>query len=82
MWKSFVESQWGQAALAFARMFAVTLVACWVNADMPIREFILDDLYGWLELSVQAAAGLVIANTLGPWEKRYGKRRVSGEATQ
>lgn len=72
MWKTFVESPWGQAALAFGRMFTVTLVAQWVNAGLPISTFEVAAFLGWLELAAQTGAGLVIANYLGPWEERYG----------
>jgi hypothetical protein len=75
--QTFLESATGQAVLSFLRVFAATVVACWVDAGMPVTEFALADLGGWLELGVQAGAALVIANFLGPWEKRYGRGMTS-----
>lgn len=66
-----------QAALSFARVFIATVVACWVNDGAPIRDFDLESLWVWMELGVQAAAGLTFANYLGPWEKRYGLKSKS-----
>jgi hypothetical protein len=77
----FFASSTGQAVLAFLRVFAATVVACWVDAGMPVRAFSLDQLAGWLELAVQAGAALVIANSLGPWEKRYGRSKTSSDIT-
>ena len=77
--KLFKKSKVGQAVLAFLRVFAVTVVACWVDAGMPVTEFSAADLGEWVELGVQAAAGLVLVNYFGPWEKRYGRKTGTEE---
>ena len=68
---------WKQPALAFLRVFVATVVACWVNAGLPVLAFSPSELLGWVELGVQAGAMLVIANYLGPWEQRYGVKVLS-----
>lgn len=68
-----------QMALSFARVFAATVLAQWINAGAPIRAFPVDQVWSWVELGIQAAAALVFANYLGPWESRYGLKSKSQE---
>lgn len=71
--KAFFGTPAGQAVLAFLRVTGATLVGCWLNAGMPLILSV-DVVAAWLELAVQAGLALVVANYLGPWEKRYGRR--------
>lgn len=63
------------ALAAFGRVFLATLVACWTAAGMPIYDLTGADFASWVQLALQAAAALVIANYFGPWEKRYGRNK-------
>ena len=62
----------GQALLSFGRIFVATFAASWVSAGMPVLELDSTQVLDWVQLAVQAGAGLVIANYFGPWETRYG----------
>ena len=68
--KSFLESRLGQALASFLRVLTATVLACWVNAGMGLAT--QEEFLGWVQLGLQAAGGLVLANWFGPWEKRYG----------
>lgn len=72
---AFLASSVGKASLAFLRVAAATLLACWVNAGLPVQDLTSSLVLGWVELSIQAGAALVIANFLGPWETRYGRNK-------
>lgn len=63
------------ALAAFGRVFLATLVASWTASGMPIYDLSVSDFASWVELALQAAAALVIANYFGPWEKRYGRNK-------
>jgi hypothetical protein len=73
VWDVLWASKVGQALLSFLRVAGATVLACWVDAGMPLSTLTGADLVVWVELGVQAGAGLVLLNYLGPWEKRYGR---------
>lgn len=70
----------GRAAAAFLRVFLATVVACWVDAGLPVRDLTGDSLVGWVELGIQTGFALVLANYFGPWESRYGRNKGSARA--
>ena len=78
--KKVLASPFGQAALAFLRVAAATVVASWVHAGMPTRNLDGHSLVGWVELGLQAGVALVMANYVGPWEKRYGLGKTGSDS--
>lgn len=72
-------SRAGQAVLAFLRVAAATVAACWLDAGLPVSDLTLAEIGSWCELGVQAGAALVLVNHFGPWEKRYGHKRTTSE---
>lgn len=71
--KSWLASPMGQAVLAAARVFAATMLGCWLAAGSPVLPS-LDQLADWLSVAGPSSLSLVITNYLGPWEKRYGRK--------
>lgn len=62
-----------QMVLSFLRVGAAAAVAAWIAAGTPLTPSgsqILD----WAQVGVSAAVALVVANYIGPWEKRYGRK--------
>ena len=72
--KSFVDSPWGQAALAFLRVAVATLLGAWLQAGTPL-QVTPDELVGWVEVALSAGVALVLSNYFGPWEDRYGYQK-------
>ena len=70
--RNFLASRFGQMLLSFGRVFLATMVGCWIAAGTPL-DVTLADLGRWVEVGLEASVALVVANYLGPWEKRYGR---------
>lgn len=70
---AFFATSTGQATLAIVRVFLATLLGCWLTAGSPLPPSAAD-LSSWVAVAGSAAVSLVIANYLGPWEKRYGRK--------
>lgn len=71
--KAFFRTSEGQATLAFVRVALATVFGCWANAGFPVSQLESAALVGWVDLAIKAAAALVLANYIGPWERRYGR---------
>ena len=64
-----------QAGLAALRVFVATVLAAWLQAGTPVSNLSGATVVTWVELGLTAAVGLVLANYLGPWETRYGRKK-------